>query len=333
MAQLSLVLPIVFVMIAFGLWFVYGRDDHVFEFVDFYPPKGYNSAEVAFIYKGAAEDQDVVSLLIYLANKGYISITDTEEKVLFASVDGYMITKLKEYDGDNPNERIFLNGLFQSKSGDTKQQIRAEDLKNNFYRTINTITANINKKENRETIFEKDSLNKRVYLIIMGVVTFLLITVRPIIDYYGDFSMLFVLIFPAAGFTLLFLGLFTKALNTVTVNGQPAKSPRAGLYFGLFFGLLFGGIPFVALVLPALLLNTVYWVTFVVGMICFALLFPIDKYMKKRTLLGNEMLEKIKCALKTYEDKDKWRKLIKNVMESDFSWDKSAGEYIKLYGK
>ncbi|MCL1901519.1 MAG: glycogen synthase GlgA [Firmicutes bacterium] len=48
---------------------------------------------------------------------------------------------------------------------------------------------------------------------------------------------------------------------------------------------------------------------------------------------AHEMLEKIKCALKTYEDKDKWRKLIKNVMESDFSWDKSAGEYIKLYGK
>jgi len=48
---------------------------------------------------------------------------------------------------------------------------------------------------------------------------------------------------------------------------------------------------------------------------------------------AHEMLEKIKHALHFYEDKPKWQELVKKVMRADFSWDKSAKEYIKLYGK
>lgn len=40
------------------------------------PPEGFNSLEVGFLYKGEADNQDVTSLLIYLANKGYIEIVD-----------------------------------------------------------------------------------------------------------------------------------------------------------------------------------------------------------------------------------------------------------------
>lgn len=46
---------------------------------------------------------------------------------------------------------------------------------------------------------------------------------------------------------------------------------------------------------------------------------------------AHEMLEKIKNALDFYENKPEWNALIKKVMESDFSWNKSALEYVKLY--
>jgi starch synthase len=39
----------------------------------------------------------------------------------------------------------------------------------------------------------------------------------------------------------------------------------------------------------------------------------------------------IKKALHAYSRKDFWRKIQKNGMEDDFSWEKSAGEYIDLY--
>lgn len=48
---------------------------------------------------------------------------------------------------------------------------------------------------------------------------------------------------------------------------------------------------------------------------------------------ANEMLTKIKEALNCYNDLDKRNKLIKKVMEVDFSWNASALNYIEAYKK
>ncbi|MDI6785527.1 MAG: glycogen synthase GlgA [bacterium] len=45
------------------------------------------------------------------------------------------------------------------------------------------------------------------------------------------------------------------------------------------------------------------------------------------------LLKSIKKALKTYQNQKLWKKLIKNGMALDFSWDRSAKEYLKLYEK
>lgn len=45
------------------------------------------------------------------------------------------------------------------------------------------------------------------------------------------------------------------------------------------------------------------------------------------------MLDAVKRALTVYEDKDKWLSLIKRCMSEDFSWQRSAKEYIDLYEK
>ena len=46
---------------------------------------------------------------------------------------------------------------------------------------------------------------------------------------------------------------------------------------------------------------------------------------------AHEMLYVLKDAIYTYSDKNVWQKLIKTAMTSDFSWSKSAKEYVKLY--
>ena len=37
------------------MWIKFGKDERVIETVEFYPPKGFNSAEIGFLYKGKAE--------------------------------------------------------------------------------------------------------------------------------------------------------------------------------------------------------------------------------------------------------------------------------------
>jgi starch synthase len=48
---------------------------------------------------------------------------------------------------------------------------------------------------------------------------------------------------------------------------------------------------------------------------------------------AHDMLHTIKRALTIYHDKDVWRKLVKRVMDQDFSWKKSANKYEELYKK
>ncbi len=114
-----IVLCVVFVLNAYRLWTKYGIDDKVIETVEFYPPEGYNSAEVGFLYDGSVDTKAVVSLLIYLANQGYLKIEETEETGLLSKNKGFKITKLKEYSGNNEYEAIFFNGLFDNSSTST----------------------------------------------------------------------------------------------------------------------------------------------------------------------------------------------------------------------
>lgn len=80
-----------------------------------YPPMDKNSAEIGYIYKGAADFESVMSLLIHLANKGYIKIKPEVETKMLVKQPGFRITKLKEYDGDDENEKRFMEGLFENK--------------------------------------------------------------------------------------------------------------------------------------------------------------------------------------------------------------------------
>ena len=44
-------------------------------------------------------------------------------------------------------------------------------------------------------------------------------------------------------------------------------------------------------------------------------------------------LDQIKQAVKTYDDKGAWEKVVQNGMRADFSWEESAREYVLLYEK
>jgi starch synthase len=54
---------------------------------------------------------------------------------------------------------------------------------------------------------------------------------------------------------------------------------------------------------------------------------------KFTTYSGALLLSTITEALKTYQDKENWKKLMLNGMKKDFSWTASAREYVKIYEK
>lgn len=300
---LSIVLPLLFVLITYLLWNKFGKGKQVIETVEFYPPQGFNSAEVGFLYKGKVEDEDVISLLIYLANKGYIKIVEIEERYLFSTSKKFKIIKQKEYDGNNPSEAVFLKGLFPSKtsSDGAIEEVTEDDLYDNFYITLNIIKEKINTNENKEKIFEKSSLGKRACIIAMMIITYLLITINPIIE-LGDetymIMLLFLMIFTVLGFSA-----------SVTLYKDKIK------IFGIIVGLIFCGIPWAFTVLPSLLTDSIYLITYIIGLICIFVMFLLYKAMPKRTQYGNEMLGKIRGFKRFLETVEK-QKLDAMVMEN-----------------
>ncbi|MDD2376522.1 MAG: DUF2207 domain-containing protein [Clostridia bacterium] len=291
---MSLFLPILFALISILLWFKYGKDNKVIETVEFYPPEDYNSAELGYLYKGASDSKDVISLIVYLANKGYLKIVETEEKVLFFNNKDFKLVKLKEYDGDNPIEKTFFKGLFKS-----KDEVTSDDLSNEFYITLGKITEILSCDDNKYKIFEKNSLSKKIIIILMIIATFLLITVKPVVEFTGYTSLIFALIFPGVGFTVLFAGLFGK------IPGMPK-------IFALVWGLGFGGMPWAAMVLPALMIDSIYLIIYLSGAVCSCIMCIVLQYMPKRTKYGNEILGKIR-GFKNFliiAEKDKLEELV-----------------------
>lgn len=318
---IEFIIPLLFLLISFYLWCKFGKDDEAIETVEFYPPEGFNSLEIGFLYKGYADNKDITSLLIYLANKGYIKIKETERKSLFFKYKDFKIIKLKEYDGNNINEKLFLKGLFlkqssiislfldkyEATSEDTLNEVTSLDLYDNFYITMNKISSNIDNKENKYKIYEKSASSKKIFIILMIIVTYLLITIPPII-LFGQIEIIpFAIIFPIIGFTVLFISVFGKIGSvTKTANNIYTK------IFGLIWGLGFGGGPWFALVLPLLMQDTNYLTVYIIGLICILGMLLCLKLLPKRTKYGNEILGKIrgfKNFLETVE-KDKLEALV-----------------------
>ncbi len=54
---------------------------------------------------------------------------------------------------------------------------------------------------------------------------------------------------------------------------------------------------------------------------------------KFQDFLGSGLMWGINEALKAYEDKETWMKIVKNAITTRFSWENSAQEYINIYNK
>lgn len=182
---LFFVIPTIFVGICFYLWFKFGRDEYVAAVVEYKPPKGLNSLDAGFLYKGQATSKDVTSLLIYLANQGYFKISQTETKTILGNTKkSFKITKLKDYNGNNQDERTFLSGLFAlSKSKESPIEVTPKDLENHFYTTVNTILANTNSKTNKDKVFEKSASSKSIFIALMILAALAIIIILPLALY------------------------------------------------------------------------------------------------------------------------------------------------------
>lgn len=279
LALFSIAIAIFGAILAFVLWYIYGRDDPVVETVEFYPPNGLNSLELAFAYKGSVDNEDAVSLLVYLAQKGYVQIREEGKR-------GFVIEKVKDYDGFNEAERIFFYGLFSHKNVVTKS-----DLKNSFYKTINKVKALVDNKANRKIIYYANSINKGWILWLLTILSFVLALMIPIRDF--QYSLLYGLGAGVGAAVVVCLGY--SAL--FAPNSKPWERI---LVFAVFVAIGIGVYYF--LIADALRYASSWYTTAVIlDLILASVMMFFCAYMYKRTPYGTEILGKIR-GFRTFLD-------------------------------
>lgn len=109
----------------------YGKDKPLVETVEFSPPDGLSSAEVAYIYKGMLESKDITSLIIYWASESYLEIEELDK-------DNILLRRLKDYEGENLGQNVLFEQLFNN-----RDEVTTHELKDHFAASIATATSNI----------------------------------------------------------------------------------------------------------------------------------------------------------------------------------------------
>mgnify|MGYP002624085447 CR=1 FL=1 len=270
-------------VISWFIWYKYGKDMPVIPVVTFYPPKNYNSAEVELMYKGKASEKGIVSLIFYLANKGYLKISD--------SMFGFEIEKVKEYDGNNPVEKAFMNALIP---GQKTSQIELS-VSRNFYRKCQVIIENINKARNK--IFVKDSISPGlIFLMSLCLLGLCVLTLFSMFnfDILRMLSMGFASLFPLIAISVL-IGFF--------VSGR--KSIATGIFI-IIWSAFFGGIPFLTL-LPSIVMNSSTIPAIFTGVIGLVVSSICLYHLPQRNDFGNKMLGEVLGLKQFIEVAEKYR--------------------------
>ena len=92
------------------LWYLFGRDKHMVKTLEFYPPDDLTPGEIGYLADGRVDKQDVISTIVYLADKGYMEIEELDRKRFRfiairepgAEVPGYV---RQIYDGIFPGDK------------------------------------------------------------------------------------------------------------------------------------------------------------------------------------------------------------------------------------
>lgn len=291
------IIPILGVLISYLIWKKYGKDDQVVDVVSFYPPENMNSLDVAFAKKGSVNSNDAVSLLVYLASKGYIKIVEDKK-----SKSKFTIQKVKEYDGNNKEEELFFRGLFKK----VWDSISSDELNESFYLTINSILTKKNSTANRKEIFNNKSSNKRYILFLFMLITSSLSTIIPALGYKLSDVIFSIIICNLIGIVALII------VGIIYDNNCTKKGLNSALGFAFFFVLALAVANFTIIGFEYIYYDIVYLIGFILCMVCTYLIYFFYLIVTKRTEYGNKVLGEVNGFKKFLEtaEKDKLESLV-----------------------
>ena len=212
-------IPLLCIVIGAGLlllWMLFGRDKKIIPTVEFYPPEGLNPAEVGLIVDGTADKSDLLSLIIYFADKGYLTIKQNGKK-------DFTLTKVKDIDTKEKKfARTLFNGLFAGGNSVNLDDL-GEDFSDAYFAAYGALTGYYRKSKNR--LFTISSKVLRIIAFILAAVMPLLTTALSSL-YSGNYTGIIVAGLGGTFVIAVTLLLLLRAQDKIYVTNTGKKTAK-----------------------------------------------------------------------------------------------------------
>lgn len=263
------ILCVVLLVVLSLLYFFFGRDQEMISSVQFQPPADLDSAAVGYIVDGNVSDIDVLSLILYWADRGYIKIKETEEKSL-------TFVKLKDMPEDAPDYvKLFFDKLFGSYVP-IGHEVKVSSLKYKMAEVVLDVKQKI-KKMYASQVYTSSSKAARIVAFILSIIPFFVLCTILINTTFVNIVMLVLPVLYTIGLLLFAQAVDywyskTRFSRNVKVSISMAMSGASALAFLFVYGPKMYGNKMLNL-LPALIAVVIYSYVAII----------LTGFMKKRT--------------------------------------------------
>ncbi len=268
------------VLLSLILWFVFGRDDRIFPTVEFYAPDGMTSAEAGYVIDGCVDDKDVVSLILYWADKGYLRIDEKEK-------NEFELVQLKYLDEDaKPYEKTMFSKLFREGNA-----VALSSLKYSFYTTMAATKTGVSsyfESVKEKQLFTKQSKRARAF---MGLATMLPIALAL---FHYIFSDTYEVMAGVVGAVIISVIISVPVFILVRVAEKWRSTKHGSRIAGLVVSVVLLSLAILGyIVITPFAFSMASWGVVLATAGATLAMVPLTIIMKKRTRLGGEWLAKL----------------------------------------
>lgn len=203
---LILIMPIIVVIFSLIIWFKYGYKNKVvvYNYEDI--NNKFDPVEIGYLYKGKTIEIDMTTILIHLANEGYLKILENDDGYKLGRENTFSFVKLKDYDKNNAIQKIIFEHLF--KYADT---VELESVEYRFADKFNEAKSMIDNSDNNSRLFFDDIEGKKLVVFIGIVISVILMSFKPIHLFTGGYFLIFVMS------ALFIVGLYMFFISNIKV--------------------------------------------------------------------------------------------------------------------
>lgn len=140
------------------LFLLFGRDEQIITSIQYQPPEGLDSAAVGYIIDGKVQNKDLLSLIIYWADKGYLSIEEKRKDKLTLHMIRSLPANLPKY------QKIMFDELFK-----TGLSVNIDELQYLFEPTLEMAAESLKESfsDTKKQIYTKSSKAARIVSMIL----------------------------------------------------------------------------------------------------------------------------------------------------------------------